>query len=124
MARAAAPAQLFTGTISFHRLTLMSQSEHAGISRHQCDRSDHVDHNGWHADEHGKSGLTVSGLATFSGGTISGSGAVNANGGILFSPTNATFTLDGRTLTNPAGQTGDLDRRQQRPHRAVRRSGD
>ncbi len=49
--------------------------------------------------------MTVSGLTTLSNGTISGSGAVNANGGILFNVSNATFTLDGRTLTNPAGQT-------------------
>ena len=39
-------------------------------------------------------------------GTISGSGAVNANGGIVINPEGSTlFTLDGRTLTNPVGQT-------------------
>ena len=53
----------------------------------------------------GTGDVTVSGLATLSSGTISGSGAVNANGGILFNVANAIFTLDGRTLTNPAGQT-------------------
>jgi hypothetical protein len=55
----------------------------------------------------GTGAITVSGLLTLGGGTISGSGAVDANGGILLNPPglSSVVTLDGRTLTNPAGQT-------------------
>ena len=46
-----------------------------------------------------------SGLLTLTAGTISGSGTVTASGGIVINPTGAAFGLDGRTLTNAAGQT-------------------
>ena len=49
--------------------------------------------------------ITVSGLMTLNDGTISGSGAVNADGGILIEPDEDPLTLDGRPLTNAAGQT-------------------
>jgi autotransporter-associated beta strand protein len=53
----------------------------------------------------GAGAITVGGLLTLTAGAISGSGAVNANGGILINPAFGTFTLDGRTLNNAAGQT-------------------
>ena len=53
----------------------------------------------------GAGAITVGGLLTLDSGTISGSGAVSANGGILFNQGNTSFTLDGRPLTNAAGQT-------------------
>jgi Bacterial Ig-like domain (group 3) len=58
--------------------------------------------------------ITVGGLLTLSGGTISGlatagapsgTGTTTANGGITLNPAGGDFTLDGDTLTNPAGQT-------------------
>jgi hypothetical protein len=51
----------------------------------------------------GTGAITVSGLLKLEGGTISGSGPVNADGGIE----GYVFNLDGRTLTNPAGQTAN-----------------
>ena len=49
--------------------------------------------------------MTVSGVTTFSGsGGLSGSGTVTANGGMVIN-TAAGFTIDGKTLVNPAGQT-------------------
>ncbi len=53
----------------------------------------------------GTGDITVSGLLTLTAGTISGSGTVHADGGIVINPTGAAFGLDGRTLTNAAGQT-------------------
>ena len=72
--------------------------------------------------------MTVSGLTTLSGGTISGSGHGRPpNGGILLNLTNALFTLDGRTLTNPAGQTATWSGLQQSDRtfrwRRLRQSG-
>ena len=49
-------------------------------------------------------GLTVGGLLTLTAGTLSGSGDVNADGGIL-STAGGDVTLDGQTLTNAARQT-------------------
>jgi autotransporter-associated beta strand protein len=49
--------------------------------------------------------LAVNGLLTLTAGAISGSGAVVANAGIAINPAGAGFGLDGRTLTNAAGQT-------------------
>jgi hypothetical protein len=58
--------------------------------------------------------ITVAGLLTLSGGTISGlatagapsgTGTTTASGGITLNPAGGDFTLDGDTLTNPAGQT-------------------
>ena len=49
--------------------------------------------------------ITVGGLMTLNDGTISGSGAVNADGGILIEPYDDPLTLDGRTLINAVGQT-------------------
>ena len=53
----------------------------------------------------GTATITVGGLMSLSDGTISGSGAVNADGGILIEPLYDPLTLDGRTLINAAGQT-------------------
>ena len=53
----------------------------------------------------GTGDITVSGLLTLTAGTISGSGTITASGGIVINPTGAAFELDGRTLTNPTGQT-------------------
>ncbi|MFI5460266.1 MAG: beta strand repeat-containing protein [Isosphaerales bacterium] len=53
----------------------------------------------------GTGDITVNGLLTLTAGTISGSGVLSANGGILINPTGTAFALDGRTLTNAAGQT-------------------
>ena len=53
----------------------------------------------------GTGDITVGGPLTLTAGTIGGSGAVTANGGITINPTGAAFVLDGRTLTNSAGQT-------------------
>ncbi len=50
----------------------------------------------------GSAALTVSGLFTWNGGTLSGTGVTNANGGILM---DGTLALDQRTLNNAAGQT-------------------
>ena len=47
--------------------------------------------------------LTIEGLFTWSGGTMSGSGTTNANGGISFADTQVV--LDGRTLNNTATMT-------------------
>ena len=49
-------------------------------------------------------GLTVGGLLTLTAGTLSGSGDVDADGGIL-STAGGDVTLDGQTLTNAAKQT-------------------
>ena len=58
--------------------------------------------------------ITVGGLLTLSGGRISGlatagapsgTGTTTASGGITLNPAGGDFTLDGDTLTNPAGQT-------------------
>jgi hypothetical protein len=58
--------------------------------------------------------MTVGGLLTLSGGTLSGlatagapsgTGTTAASGGITLNPAGGDFTLDGDTLTNPAGQT-------------------
>ena len=92
----------FTGTIASIGATLMSQSGTLNFGTNAIDPTALTITGGTLTS---MAAMTVSGLATFSGGTISGSGAVSANGGILFNPTNATFTLDGRPLTNPAGQT-------------------
>src|SRR4029077_17681150 len=54
----------------------------------------------------GSHDLTINGLFTWSGGTMSGSGVTNANGGILID--NAEVFLDTRTLNNAAGQTATL----------------
>ncbi len=55
--------------------------------------------------------MTVSGLTTLSSGTIFRLWARSTlNGGILFNVSNATFTLDGRTLTNSSRSNGNLDR--------------
>jgi autotransporter-associated beta strand protein len=53
----------------------------------------------------GTGDLTVGGLLTLTAGTISGSGTVVADAGIAINPGGVGFTLDGRTLTNAAGQT-------------------
>src|SRR6185436_704825 len=50
--------------------------------------------------------VSSTGLLTWSGGTMSGSGVTNANGGILID--NAQVFLDQRTLNNAAGQTATL----------------
>ncbi len=58
--------------------------------------------------------ITVGGLLTLSGGTLSGlatagahsgTGTTTANGGITLNPASGDFNLDGETLTNAAGQT-------------------
>jgi hypothetical protein len=49
--------------------------------------------------------VSVSGLVTLTAGTLSGSGALNANGGMLINPLSGGFNLDGRTVNNAAGQT-------------------
>ena len=49
--------------------------------------------------------MSVSGLVTLTAGTLSGSSALNANGGMLINPTGGNFNLDGRTVNNAAGQT-------------------
>jgi large repetitive protein len=53
----------------------------------------------------GTGDITVGGPLTLTAGTIAGSGAVTANGGIVINPSGTAFSLDGRTLTNSAGQT-------------------
>ncbi|MBA3963745.1 MAG: S-layer family protein, partial [Chthoniobacterales bacterium] len=50
--------------------------------------------------------VTSTGLLTWSGGTMSGTGVTNANGGILID--NAQVFLDTRTLNNAVGQTATL----------------
>ena len=92
----------FTGTITSIGATLMSQSGTLNFGTNAIDPTALTITGGTLTST---AAMTVSGLATLSGGTISGSGAVSANDGILLNPTNASFTLDGRTLTNPAGQT-------------------
>ena len=92
----------FTGTITSIGATLMSQTGTLNFGTNALDATTLTMTGGTLTST---ADMTISGLATFSSGTISGSGAVNANGGILFNIANATFTLDGRTLTNPAGQT-------------------
>ena len=92
----------FTGTIPSIGATLLSQSGTLNFGTIALDATTLTMTGGTLTST---AAMTVSGLATLSSGTISGSGAVNANGGILFNVTNAIFTLDGRTLTNPAGQT-------------------
>ena len=92
----------FTGTIPSIGATLLSQSGTLNFGTIALDATTLTMTGGTLTST---ADMTVSGLATLSSGTISGSGAVNANGGILFNVFNATFTLDGRTLTNPAGQT-------------------
>ena len=65
------------------------------------------------ARSHGAGNVSVSGLVTLTGGTLSGSGALDANGGMVINPTGGNFFLDGRTVNNAAGQTatwtGTLD---------------
>ncbi len=92
----------FTGTIPSIGATLLSQSGTLNFGTSALDATTLTMTGGTLTST---AAMTVSGLATLSSGTISGSGAVNANGGILFNVSNAFFTLDGRTLTNPAGQT-------------------
>ncbi len=54
----------------------------------------------------GSNNLTLNDLFTWTGGTMSGTGTTNANGGILID--NATVFLDLRTLNNAVGQTATL----------------
>ena len=51
----------------------------------------------------GSGNVTSTGLFTWSGGTLSGTGVTNANGGLLIN--NAEVFLDTRTLNNAAGST-------------------
>jgi autotransporter-associated beta strand protein len=53
----------------------------------------------------GTGDITVGGPLTLTAGTIAGFGKVIANGGIVINPSGTAFSLDGRTLTNSAGQT-------------------
>ncbi len=53
----------------------------------------------------GTGDVSVSGLVTLTAGTLSGSSALNANGGMVINPTGGNFNLDGRTVNNAVGQT-------------------
>ena len=55
----------------------------------------------------GTASVTSTGLLTWTLGTITGSGAINANGGIALSG-NGGLSLIGRSLNNAAGQTATL----------------
>jgi YD repeat-containing protein len=53
----------------------------------------------------GTGNASVSGLLTWAGGTMSGSGQTVANGGLQLNSAFGTMTLDGRTLVNTAAAT-------------------